>query len=140
MISSSEIPKFKPYFLNTTAGTNNTSSTSFVDYPGPIDKTFRKQRPGTALLIYGLVGMYMFPNAGIVQIGLRINSVDTLIGHFFSNDINTHREVHFNVPIMSGLAPGSYTARVRWRVAGSTTIFADFNDHVRIRIQESYFG
>ena len=129
----------KNYFLNTTAGSGNTSSVSFVDYPGPIDKVIVKREPTTAFFVSGFVGAYKGTNTGKIEIGLLLDGVDYLIGSFFFNVVNTHLIIPFNVTIASSLDPGTYTTRVRWRTS-SVNANADANDVINIRFDEGYYG
>lgn len=129
------------YILNTTAagGGGNTTSTTYVDYPTAIDKVFTKGLSTTSLIVQGSVGAFRTVGAGVVFWALLINGVDYPIAQFFYNDLSTHRAVPFHVPIATGLAAGTYTARLRWRVDANTAN-VDGNDVVHISITEGVTG
>lgn len=139
-------PHYIPYFLNTLAGSGNTSSATPVDYPGTIEKVIFKQQTDTAIMVSGSVGAFKGTNAGNVFFYLRFNGAGTdyLIARFFFNDLNTHRAVPFSIPIASGLlsnvAAGvpNYTARLRWSTDNINTN-SDANDVIHIRFQEGLF-
>lgn len=129
------------YILNTTAagGGGSTSSTSYGDYPTAIDKTFTKGLSTTSLIVQGSVGNYFTVGAGITFYALLIGGVDYPIAQFFFNDLGAHRAIPFHAFIAGGLAAGTYTARLRWRVSANTANI-DGNDVIHISITEGIVG
>lgn len=117
------------------SGTGNTTSTTFVDYPGPADATIIKQRAASVLVVQGAVGLYASVTNPAIW-AVRINSVDTEIALFYFNSINIHTQVYGNQFVASGLAAGSYIMRVRWRSPGGTQINTDGNDRVLYTVTE----
>lgn len=125
-----------PYVLYTGSGTGSTASASWTDYPGPINLTFTKRAAHTALHIHGHASGYKTTNAGNCAVAVLINGVDYELTSFFSNDLSTHRILSFNVKVATGLAAGTYQARLRWNTA-ATSFNCDNNDRVGISIMEA---
>jgi hypothetical protein len=127
------------YMVAANAGTGSTASASFVDYPGPIDLIFTKRLAATSLIVTGSVGAYKTTAVGLVDWGLSISGTDYVIVGFFYNDLNAHRAAPITVPIAAGLAPGTYTARLRWRT-GVADANANSDDKVYLSIAERTVG
>ena len=118
-------------------GSGSTGSATFVDVPGPIDLAFTKISAHTSLVIWGTMTHFK-AQAGASLHALLINGVDYTIGDFFFTAVNEHTTIGFSNKVAAGLAPGNYTARLRWRtIGGGHTIHVDGNDVVGFNIQES---
>lgn len=118
------------------SGVGATTSTTFVDYPGPMDSVIVKQRASSVLVVQGAVGLYVSTNATQAIWAVRINAVDTEICAFFFNTAGQHLQAYGNQFVASGLAAGSYTMRVRWRSPGGTQLNTDANDRVLYTVTE----
>src|SRR5688572_11056416 len=129
----------KTYFFNGAPGTGSTSSATFVDLPGPIDKAIVKRETATALFVSGTFSAFKTTAAGLIDFGLLIGGVDYFIARLFFNTLSAHAHIPFNAVIANAVTAGPYTARVRWRVTGGPAN-TDSNDVVHIRFEEGYWG
>jgi hypothetical protein len=127
-----------PYYINAAAGSANTTSSVFIDYPGSITKSITKGLAATSLLVSGAIGVYK-GTAGLTVLALLINGVDYPIAQFFGNALSTHTTIPIAVAIAAGLAPGTYSAKVRWKTDGSQSL-TDGNDIVYLVITEGVPG
>jgi hypothetical protein len=126
----------RPYGKYTATGVGSHNGTAFLDVPGPIDLVFAKQATQTALHVVGSMTHYC-SGTGLSAHGLLINGVDYSIGDFFFNTPSEHTSIGFGGMIAAGLAAGTYTARLRWRIVHSlVTINCDNNDVALFSIQE----
>lgn len=122
------------YVANLGVATGNTASAAYVDFPGPIDLAFTKRANATSLEIDQRISCFI-NGANSLDIGVRINSIDYTVAHFFFNDAFSHR--HFTGLLqIGGISAGLYAARIRWRVAGGATIQTDGNDVAIMKITE----
>lgn len=129
----------KPYNKATALGTGSTASTSFVDVPTAIDLAFIKRATHTGLAVWGGMTHYVGATGMLTAHALLINGVDYSMGDFFFNPASQHMGVNFGAIIATGLAAGSYTARLRWRVVsggGGASINVDPNDVTNFFLQE----
>lgn len=134
-----------PYFINVVAGVGSTASTTPVDYPGPVTKVINKRYSATSLLVSGHVGAFKGTNVGIISIYLQLTGVaypipvDYLLSEFFFNELNSHRNITFTVPIAQTKPADVYTAKVRWSTP-VTSANSNTGDTVQIRIEEGYWA
>lgn len=120
----------------TQTGAGSTSSTSFVDVPGPIDTSFTKRATHTKIAIVGSLSNFMSSAVAATVVSLQISSVDNEVGFFFFNDANSHRSHGLAGQIGAGLVPGVYNIRLRWRITGGTAN-VDSNDRFFCQFQET---
>lgn len=116
-------------------GAGSTNSATYVDMPGPVDIAFVKRYPDTPLKLTVQVSAYKTTNAGLVTIGLRINSTDYDCAAFFFNTLSEHNTITGFGTVAAGLPVGSYTARLRWKTANDGAN-VDTNDFYNVSIQE----
>ena len=132
------IPLNSPIFNKASAaGAGSTSSNAFSDFPGPIDLPFTKYSTSTSLAVWGTHTNYATAGTPLTAYSLLINGVDYSLGDFFFNQTGVHTTIGMGVKIATGLAAGSYTARLRWRIVSAGTINADANDVANFFIQET---
>lgn len=126
---------FVSVFFSRTNNSGSTNSTTFVDFPGPVDIPIIKQEASTKLLVQILGSSFTSNTLIRTDLGIRINGIDTHVVNFFHNDLGRH-DGWGGINRIS-LAPGSYTARLRWAVGFNPgTISVDGNDTISVIIQE----
>lgn len=119
----------------------STTSTTYVDMPGPMDTTFTARGPSSGRPYNMMVSIstYATVATGNVFVGLNINGTDFDICQLFFNTLSQHQSFsgwrNLNI---AGLTDGTnYTARLRWRVQSGVTGNVDSNDIFSVRIESS---
>jgi hypothetical protein len=115
----------------------STTSTTFVDAPGPFDVAFTKKSASTFVDAQVSGSGFVTGAIGSVIYALRINGVDYGVTSMYFNALSTHASFTGSMAPLGGLAAGAYTARLRWRVNSAPVVAnVDANDLVSVRIQE----
>jgi hypothetical protein len=124
----------------TTAGSGNTTSTSYVDWPGttgPLDMTFTKKSGLTSLFITYHTSFFANAVGTTVRYAIQISGFDyESITPHFQNEALSHKG-YSNVIKVSNLPAGAYNLRFRWK-ASANTIVVDGNDFATIHCREAY--
>lgn len=113
---------------------------SDLNLGGFLDFNFTKRAAHTSLLVWGHVTYFSLSAAGLTINGVRINGVDYQLGHFFFNELAVHNTMGLHNKIAAGLAPGTYSARPRWRLnaAGAQVVQINGDDVYHLNIMEVF--
>jgi len=115
---------------------SNTTSTTFVDVPN-ITMSWTKNKTGTKVLFQAQWSWYNTNASGGYYWAFNINSTDYQFMQFIGTVLANSRLAGSGSFLLSGLAAGTYTVKLRYRVAGaSQTLQMDSSDVACLSVME----